>query len=223
MHVNYYLITKEAHTGENTYTAWVLIRMFHKLNMRILLTGSVDHSLAELEITMGSNSKAITHSVVLASMTLFLGASIAAAQNISGSTEQEEAARVATSSAGSSATQNAPVFKDYRGVSIGMSAQQVRAKLENLKEGKGQDFLVFSDRESAQIYYDEQDKVIAISVDYFGGSNAPDPNAVLGVALQAKADGSMYQLSRYPDQGYWVSYNRTAGEKPIVTITMQKM
>lgn len=23
--------------------------------------------------------------------------------------------------------------------------------------------------------------------------------------------------------GYWVSYNRTAGDKPIVTITMQKM
>jgi hypothetical protein len=46
---------------------------------------------------------------------------------------------------------------------------------------------------------------------------------VLGVALDAKADGSMYQLNRYPDAGYWVSYNRTAGAKPIVTITIQKM
>ena len=172
---------------------------------------------------MGSNAKGITRLVLPASMALIFAVSIAAAQTISSPAEQEEAATGATSAAGSSATQNAPVFKDYRGVSIGMSAEQVRAKLENLKEGKGQDFLFFSDRESAQIYYDKQDKVIAISVDYFGRSNAPAADAVLGIALQAKADGSMYQLSRYPDQGYWVSYNRTAGDKPIVTITMQKM
>lgn len=75
-----------------------------------------------------------------------------------------------------------------------------------------------------RIYYDEKGKVIAISIDYFGdNSNAPTPEAVLGTALQAKADGSMYQLNRYPEAGYWVSYNRTAGDKPIVTITMQKM
>jgi hypothetical protein len=46
---------------------------------------------------------------------------------------------------------------------------------------------------------------------------------VLGTELQAKPDGSMYQLNRYPEAGYWVSYNRTAGDKPIITITMQKM
>ena len=36
-------------------------------------------------------------------------------------------------------------------------------------------------------------------------------------------DGSMCQLNRYPEAGYWVSYNRIAGDKPIVTITVQKM
>jgi hypothetical protein len=96
--------------------------------------------------------------------------------------------------------------------------------LDGLKKGEGQDFLVFSERESAQIYYDDKGKVTAISIDYFGGnSDAPSPDAVLGVGLEAKADGSMHQLNRYPEAGYWVSYNRTAGEKPIVTITMQKM
>jgi hypothetical protein len=65
--------------------------------------------------------------------------------------------------------------------------------------------------------------VIAISVDYFGGdAKAPSPSEVLGEELKAKPDGSIYQLKRYPDAGYWVSYNRTAGEKPIITITMQK-
>jgi hypothetical protein len=104
-----------------------------------------------------------------------------------------------------------------------MTATEVRAKLERLKKGDGQVFLVFSEHESAQIYYDDNGNVTAISIDYFGDSHAPAPEAVLGVGLEAKADGSMYQLNRYPDAGYWVSYNRTAGDKPIVTITMQKM
>ena len=111
----------------------------------------------------------------------------------------------------------------YRGVKISMTAEEVRAKLERLKKDDRQDFLVFSQHESAQIYYDDQGKVTALSIDYFGDSNAPTPDAVLGVALQSKPDGSMYQLKRYPQAGYWVSYNRTAGDKPIVTITMQKM
>ena len=121
-------------------------------------------------------------------------------------------------------TTDGPVFKDYRGISIGMSAEEVRAKLDGIKKGKAQDFVTFSDRESAQIYYDDNNKVTAISIDYFGAdSNAPPPDAVLGAAPQAKPDGSLYQLNRYPQAGFWVSYNRTAGDKPIVTITMQKM
>lgn len=133
-------------------------------------------------------------------------------------------ASVSTASA-QTAEANVPVFKDYRGVQIGMSADEVRKKLDRLKEGgPAQDYFVYSERESAQIYYDSNRKVMAISVDYFGGdSNAPSPSAVLGMELQAKPDGSVYQLKRYPDAGYWVSYNRTAGDKPIVTITMQKI
>ena len=149
--------------------------------------------------------------------------SIAHGQTLSSGSAQEEVAEM-NPSANSAATTNLPVFTDYRGVRIGMTAEEVRSKLDGLKKGEGQDFLVFSDRESAQIYYNSEGKVIAISIDYFGGnSNAPSPDAVLGVGLQAKADGSMYQLNRYPEAGYWVSYNRTAGDKPIVTITMQKM
>lgn len=133
-------------------------------------------------------------------------------------------ALVSTASAQTAET-NVPLFKDYRGVQIGMNAEEVRKKLDRVKDGgPGQDFFTYSERESAQIYYDSNRKVMAISVDYFGGdSNAPSPTAVLGMDLQAKPDGSMYQLKRYPDAGYWVSYNRTAGNKPVVTITMQKI
>jgi hypothetical protein len=128
-----------------------------------------------------------------------------------------------TVSTGSTAKANVPLFTDYRGVKIGMSADEVRGKLDQIKKGEGQDFLVLSDQESAQIYYDGEGKVTAVSIDYFNNGKAPSPDAVLGTAIQAKADGSMYQLNRYPEAGYWVSYNRTAGNKPIVTITMQKM
>lgn len=133
-------------------------------------------------------------------------------------------AAVSTVSAQTTQT-NVPMFTDYRGVKIGMSAEEVRAKLDRLKDGgPTQDFFVFSEKESAQIYYDKDRKVTAISIDYFGGdTNTPSPATVLGIELQPKPDGSMYQLQRYPDAGYWVSYNRTAGDKPIITITMQKI
>jgi hypothetical protein len=134
----------------------------------------------------------------------------------------QEVAKVNTATA-KAANANVPVFADYRGVTIGMTADDVRSKLNNVKKGDRQDFVNFSEHESAQIYYDDKGKVTAISIDYFGDSSAPTPETVLGAAIEPKSDGSMYQLNRYSDAGYWVSYNRTAGDKPIVTITMQKM
>ncbi len=173
---------------------------------------------------MGINSGSFIRSTLLPAIVLILVVSIANGQTVSSGSAQEEVATVTTSSASNAQTTSVPVFTDYRGVRIGMTAEEVRSKLDELKKGEDQDFLVFSERESAQIYYNSEGKVTAISIDYFGAdSNAPSPDAVLGVGLQAKADGSVYQLNRYPEAGYWVSYNRTAGDKPIITITMQKM
>jgi len=135
----------------------------------------------------------------------------------------QEVAKVNAATA-KTANANVPVFADYRGVKIGMAADEVRSKLNGIKKGDRQDVVNFSEHESAQIFYDDKHNVTAISIDYFGDpSSAPTPEAVLGAALTAKPDGSMYQLNRYSDAGYWVSYNRTAGDKPIITITMQKM
>jgi hypothetical protein len=173
---------------------------------------------------MGFNTWILIRSLSLPALVLILAFSIANGQTSSSPSMQEEVATAIEKSASNATTANVPLFTDYRGVTIGMTGEEVRAKLEGLNKGERQDFLVFSERESAQIYYDDQGKVIAISIDYFGdNSNPPSADAVLGAALQAKSDGSMYQLNRYPNAGYWVSYNRTAGEKPIVTITMQKM
>jgi len=122
------------------------------------------------------------------------------------------------------AIEPAPVYKDFMGVTIGMDANEVRETLGHLKDkGEQQDFFVFSESQSAQIFYD-QGKVSAISVDYVvKGGGAPSPESVLGEAVQAKPDGSIYELKRYPAAGYWVAYSRTAGDNPIVTVTMQKI
>lgn len=174
---------------------------------------------------MRIKSRTLVRFLSLPALFLFLVFSVANAQSESTASTQEEVATTAINkTAPNAAKANTPLFTDYRGVKIGMTADEVRTKFEDLKKDKRQDYLVLSDRESAQIYYDDKGKVIAISIDYFGdNSKPPSPDAVLGVAPQAKPDGSMYRLTRYPDAGYWVSYNRTAGDKPIVTITIQKM
>jgi hypothetical protein len=117
-----------------------------------------------------------------------------------------------------------PLFRDYRGVQIGMATDEARKKLGEPKEmGDTQDFYVFSEKETAQIFYDATKKVMAVSVDYLGeGSGAPECKSVVGDGVEHKADGSMYKLIRYPKHGYWVSYNRTAGNAPIITVTIQK-
>jgi uncharacterized protein YprB with RNaseH-like and TPR domain len=120
----------------------------------------------------------------------------------------------------------APVFSDYRGVKIGIPAREARANVERYLKAKGekQDFLVFSDTETAQIYYDAAGKVMAISIDYVvKNGHAPKPMEVLGSDIAPRADGSLYALKRYPAAGYWVSYNRTSGDSPLVTITMQAL
>jgi hypothetical protein len=120
---------------------------------------------------------------------------------------------------------SAPAFKEYRGVRIGMAATEVREKLGKPKvKDKSQDLYVFSENESAQVFYDTQEKVFAVSVDFTGrNSVAPTPKEVLNEEVVAKADGSMYRMKQYSDAGYWVSYNRSSSDPPQVTITMQKI
>jgi hypothetical protein len=118
-----------------------------------------------------------------------------------------------------------PLFIEYKGVRIGMNADEVRQKLgQPTDKDSVQDFFQFSEKESCQVYYDKVRKVIAVSVNYMGdASGAPLPKVVLGTEIEAKADGAMYKMIRYPESGYWVSYNKTGGEDPIVTVTMQKI
>ncbi len=117
-----------------------------------------------------------------------------------------------------------PLYTDYKGVRLGMTADDVHTKLGNpvLKDAE-LDYYVFSDNETAQIAYDANHKAKAISVDYAGGVGAPDFKTVVGPTLDSRPDGSQYKVVRYESLGFWVSYNRTAGPVMIVTITIQKI
>lgn len=117
-----------------------------------------------------------------------------------------------------------PLYSEYKGVRIGMTANEVQAKLG--KAGMRvdeQEFYVISDQETVQIVYDKANAVEGISVDFLGGVGAPDYRAVVGPDITVKPDGSLYKMVRYEKLGFWVSYNRTANAVVTVTITIQKI
>lgn len=119
----------------------------------------------------------------------------------------------------------APAFSEFKGVRLGMTADEARKKLGNPRDkGADQDFYMMNDNEAVQVYYDKKGAVSAISVDYLSGaSGIPAPKDVLGTAAEAKADGSIYKMIRYPKAGYWVSYSRTSGDAPTITVTIQRI
>jgi hypothetical protein len=115
-------------------------------------------------------------------------------------------------------------FTAYKGVSLGMKAADARKALGDPKDkSDAQDFYVFSESETVQVYY-EGGAVSAISIDFAGDlKNAPTCKAVIGEDVPPKADGAIYKLLRFPKSGYWISYNKTGGANPLVSITIQKM
>jgi len=120
-----------------------------------------------------------------------------------------------------------PVLKNYREVTIGMPAGEVKDKLGKAKIADKDGFYYeLSGDETVQVMLDAENKVRVISVVYkVKNGNAPKIEDVLGTAagIEPAADGSVYKLVRYPEAGFWVAYNRTAGDNAIVTVTIQKL
>jgi hypothetical protein len=123
------------------------------------------------------------------------------------------------------AQKGGPFFREYRGVTLGMTTSEVRLKMGEPKDTSGgQDLYSLSDSEVVQIFYDKSQKVTAIAINFLGEkSGAPDCKAVLGEEVKAEADGSIRKLVRYPKAGYWVSYNYFGGAEPLTTVTIQKI
>jgi hypothetical protein len=147
---------------------------------------------------------------------------VAAASLLFLSSVSAPAQRKATAPA---AVEDSGAFTEYRGVQLGMSADEVRKKLGSPKDkGDEQDFFVFGDNETAQVVYDQTHKVVTISADFLStDATVPTCKQVFGAEAEAKADGSVYKLVRFPKAGYWVSYNRTGGTAPMTSVTLQKI
>ena len=112
-------------------------------------------------------------------------------------------------------------YREYRGIRLGMTAAETRAKLgEPAMKSDEQDFYVISTNETAQIVYNSAQKVITISTDYTGGVGAPDYHSVVGEGLLQKPDGSLFRMVMNDAERFWVTYSKTATVVPIVTITI---
>ena len=163
----------------------------------------------------GISAQTVKHSLLILAMILF--ASSANAQTPSTSSTPEEATP--------SNAAPEPVFKDYKGVRIGMSPAEVDEKLgkPKVKDEQGELFVI-SESELVQVVYDKDGKVSEISITYSGkDATPPTAPAVLGEEVAAATDGRIHKLVRYPAAGYWVAYSRTAGDAPVVSVTMKKL
>jgi hypothetical protein len=118
--------------------------------------------------------------------------------------------------------QGQPAYREYRGIHLGMTATEVRAKLgEPALKSDEQDFFIVSPTETAQIAYNAAQKVMTISTDYT--SSAPDYKTVVGEGLLQKPDGSLFRMVMFDSERVWVSYNKSAAVVPVVTITIGAM
>ena len=99
----------------------------------------------------------------------------------------------------------------------------MRAKLGKPDSSDGRsDLFEVAKNETAIVYYDDDHKARAVVVTYNGGG-APTPLEVFGEEAPPGADGGVSKMVRYDDQGFWVSYNKIAGDNPAVIVTIRKI
>jgi hypothetical protein len=121
-----------------------------------------------------------------------------------------------------------PLITEFRGVTLGMTADQIEDKLGDPEADDAVSlYYVFDKGESLQVALDAEKKVRMIAMIYLGNNaQAPGYAEVFGPAipLAPAADGRIYNLIRYPEAGYSVTYGRIkVDDKPMTTITIQKI
>lgn len=153
-------------------------------------------------------------------MIFFLAGTICG-QTVSGNLQQTDTPPVAKALAAPAK----PLASIYKEVKIGSDADDVKKLLGKPKIDDKDGFFYEMDSELVQIRLDDSAKVRIISVTYPSNSpNTPKYEDIFGSqTVEAKPDGSVYNLVRYPDAGYWIAYSKTAGASPTVTVTMQKL
>jgi hypothetical protein len=118
-----------------------------------------------------------------------------------------------------------PLYREYRGVNLGMKADDVHSKLGSPSTSDdNSDTYIRSDKELATVYYDADKNVVAVVTTYTGrDAGAPAAPAVLGKDAASDESGMVSEMVRYPDAGYWVSYSVIPGDEPVTIVTIRKM
>lgn len=120
-----------------------------------------------------------------------------------------------------------PAFTNYKGLEIGSARDLVKEKLGKPKiDDKDGFYYIISKNEQVQIRLDDDKKVSIIAITYAEkDENIPTYEEVFGkdVPVITRPDGSIYNLVRYPEAGFWVAYSKTTGDEPTVTVTIQKL
>jgi hypothetical protein len=121
-----------------------------------------------------------------------------------------------------------PAVKDLRGISLGMTVDEVKSKLgKPLSQDDSGLYYSFSNSESAQIGLDPAGKVRTIATIYSGGDqNAPKFEDVFGPNVQVAAsdNGRVYKMVRYPSAGFWIAYSKIGSDKnELTTVTMRRI
>ncbi len=125
-------------------------------------------------------------------------------------------------------SQLAPAVASLKGVSVGMTKDEVKGVLGKPKmSDKTSMNYTFSKTETAQIGFNEKGKARTIALIYTkGDKTAPSFSDIFGpdVPLVEGKNGGVYKLIRYHNAGYYVAYSRTMVSKKVMTvITMRKI
>lgn len=119
-----------------------------------------------------------------------------------------------------------PPYSSYKGVTLGMATDEARTKLGSPKEKSDlQDYFEVSQSESVQVYYHPvSHTVTAVMVTYTGNlDGVPTPRDIFGEDAQAQPDGGIFKKVDYPKAGFWITYNKTGGDDPMIIIALNKM
>ena len=121
----------------------------------------------------------------------------------------------------------APFLSELKGISIGMSPDEVLKRLGKPKASDKSGMLFsLAKNELAQIGLGPKGMVRTIALIYEDGNeNAPDLEDIFGPAVDVakNEDGSVYKMVRYDNVGFWLAYSRTGGEDPLTTVTMRRI
>ncbi len=128
---------------------------------------------------------------------------------------------------GSGVQRDAPFVSQLKGISIGMTPDEVVEKLGKPKSSDDAGMLFsLAKNEMAQIGVGPKGKVRTIALIYEDGNdNAPSLNDIFGPGVEPieNENGSIYKMVRYEKEGFWMAFSRSGDKKPLTTVMIRKI